>query len=74
MRNHTSVPSNQSSYKVEECCFFELWYCKVKKKIPFIDEDKIVIRHDILDKGYGVKRLLNELSSRNWSKGGLRYF
>ena len=75
MRNHTSVPSNQSSYKVEEECYFsELCYYKVKKKMPFTDEDKIAIRHYILGKGYGVKRLFNESSNKNWSTGGLRHF
>ena len=49
-------------------------YYKDKKKMPFTDEVKIVIRHCILDKGYGVKKLLNEFFNKNWSKGDLDHF
>ena len=49
-------------------------YYKDKKKMPFTDEVKIVIRHCILDKGFGVKKLLNEFSNKNWSKGDLDHF
>ena len=39
--------------------------------MPFSKEDKIIIKHYRLDKGYGRKKLLNEFSGKDWSAGGL---
>ena len=39
--------------------------------MPFSKEDKIIIKHYRLDKGYGRKKLLNELPGKDWSAGGL---
>ena len=39
--------------------------------MPFSTEDKILIKHYRLDKGYGRKRLLSEFPHKNWKAGGL---
>lgn len=39
--------------------------------MPFSNEDKIIIKHYRLDKGYGRKRLLREFPDRGWTSGGL---
>ena len=39
--------------------------------MPFSKEDKIIIKHYRLDKGYGRKKLLNEFPGKDWSAGGL---
>ena len=40
--------------------------------MPFTDEDKIVIKHYRVEKGY-TSKLLNEFPDRDWTKGGLDY-
>ena len=39
--------------------------------MSFSKEDKIIIKHYRLDKGYGRKKLLNEFPGKDWSAGGL---
>ena len=41
------------------------------QKMSFTFEDKVIIKHYRLDKGYGAKRLLNEFAQKPWTKGGL---
>ena len=51
-KNDTCVPSNQSRHKAaREGCLSELRCYKYSKKMPFTDEDKIIIKHYIIDKG-----------------------
>ena len=40
--------------------------------MPFSNEDKVIIKHYRLEKGYGKKRLLKQLSDRQWSESSLR--
>ena len=40
--------------------------------MPFSNEDKILIKHYRLDKGYGAKRLLIEFPDKGWTLGGVR--
>ena len=40
--------------------------------MPFTDEDKVLIKHYRLTKGYGRKNLLKEFPEKNWSKTGLQ--
>ena len=40
--------------------------------MPFTDEDKVLIKHYRLTKGYGRKKLLKEFPEKNWSKTGLQ--
>lgn len=37
-------------------------------KVPFNDEDKIIMKHCRLGKGYGVKRLLSKFANNNRSR------
>lgn len=39
--------------------------------MPFSTEDKILIKHYRLDKGYGRMRLLQEFPTKGWTAGGL---
>ena len=39
--------------------------------MPFTYDDKVIIRHYSLVKGYGATRLLKEFPQKNWTKGGL---
>ena len=39
--------------------------------MPYTYEDKVLIKHYSLDKGYGAKRILKEFPQKNWTKGGL---
>ena len=39
--------------------------------MPFSKEDKIIIKHYRLDKGYERKKLLNEFPGKDWSASGL---
>lgn len=41
--------------------------------MPFSNEDKIVIKHYRIDKGYGAKKLLYEFPNKGWTRGGLDY-
>ena len=43
------------------------------KRMPFSNDDKIVIKHYVLDKNYGRKKLLAEFPGRGWTDGGLKY-
>ena len=36
-------------------------------KMPFSEEDKIIIKHYRIDKNYGVKRLLSEFPNKGWT-------
>ena len=40
--------------------------------MSFSNEDKVIIKHYRLEKGYGKKRLLKEFSDCQWSESGLR--
>ena len=40
--------------------------------MPFTEEDKVVIKHYRLEKGYGAKRLLAEFPNKGWTRGGLQ--
>ena len=40
--------------------------------MPFSNEDKVIIKHYRLEKGYGKKRLLKEIVDCQWSESGLR--
>ena len=39
--------------------------------MPFSEEDKIIIKHYRIDKGYTATKLLYEFPDKNWTKGGL---
>ena len=39
--------------------------------MPFTEEDKILIKHYRIDKGYTATKLFSEFPDRNWTKGGL---
>ena len=39
--------------------------------MPFTNEDKVLIKHYVLDERYGAKRLISKFANRNWSLGGL---
>ena len=39
--------------------------------MPFSEEDKVLIKHYRMEKGYSTTKLLNEFPHRNWTKGGL---
>ena len=51
--------------------FFTFLYFVLTFIMPFSKEDKIIIKHYRLDKGYGRKKLLNEFPGKDWSAGGL---
>ena len=40
--------------------------------MPFSSEDKVIVKHYVMDKGYGYKRILKEFPDKNWSLGGLK--
>ena len=40
--------------------------------MPFTEEDRILIKHYRLDKGYGATRILKEFPFKDWSLGGLK--
>ena len=40
--------------------------------MPFSSEDKVMIEHYWLDKGYGERKLLTEFPNRHWTLRGLR--
>ena len=40
--------------------------------MPFSSEDKVIIKHYRLDKGYGKRKLLTEFPNRGWTLSGLR--
>jgi len=42
--------------------------------MPFSEEDKIIIKHYHLEKGYGRRRLLSEFPDKGWTLGGLDTF
>jgi hypothetical protein len=39
--------------------------------MSFSYEDKIIIKHYRIEKGYGRKKLLEEFPNRGWTLGGL---
>ncbi len=39
--------------------------------MPFTEEDKIIIKHYRIEKGYGRTKLLKEFPNRGWTLGGL---
>ena len=41
-------------------------------KMPFTNEDRVIIMHYRLDKNYGVKKLLKEFPDKNWTESGLK--
>ena len=41
--------------------------------MPFSEEDKVIIKHYRIDKGYGARRLLTEFPDKPWTKSGLEY-
>lgn len=42
--------------------------------MPFSEEDKVVIKHYRMEKGYGARRLLSEFPDKGWTLGGLKTF
>ena len=40
--------------------------------MPFTNEDKAIIQHYCLDKGYRLRKLLNEFPDKGWTEGGLK--
>ena len=40
--------------------------------MPFTEEDRILIKHYRLDKGYKATRILKEFPFKDWSLGGLK--
>lgn len=41
--------------------------------MPFSEEDKVLIKHYRLDKGYGARRILSEFPNKDWTLGALSY-
>ena len=40
--------------------------------MPFTNEDKVIIKHYVLEEKYGAKRLILKFVNRNWTFGGLK--
>ena len=51
--------------------FFTFLYFVLTFIMSFSKEDKVIIKHYRLDKGYRRKKLLNESPGKVWSAGGL---
>ena len=41
--------------------------------MPFSTEDKVIIKHYLLGRHYGFKKLLKEFPNKDWTKQGLQY-
>ena len=52
--------------------FCQLTGKELIENMSFSNEDKVIIKHYRLEKGYGKKRLLKEISDRQWSESGLQ--
>ena len=59
--------------KITESTLFFFLRLKIDNEftMPFTEEDKIIIKHYRMDKGYGARRLLTEFPDRGWTRGGL---
>ena len=48
--------------------------CRRQSNVAFSDEDKSIMNHYRLDKGYTATRLMWENPEKKWTKGGLDTF